>query len=244
MGLDEAFEELDGVDEEEFAERLQEEHPAKYKQIYSDGFGAGKTEVKDDLDSTEEQLEKLKSERDELKNDLETLKEEQPEAAELRGKYESKLEDMQAQIERLQSEKTELEQEKTRAIKRERRDIFRERAKNALISQGVDPDYASFKAREAVEGDRVQFDDEELTPKVYEEDGVPTPLSDGTEPHEALAENILSETPEKFVEDNRPGATGLGNTPTSTTGGKASWDDAESGKVDPEEVLEGEVNLS
>jgi DNA repair exonuclease SbcCD ATPase subunit len=243
MGLDDALNELDGVEADEFAERLQDERPSLYKQVYSDGFGAGKTEVKSDLESTKDELQSLKDERDDLEQKVQKLEEEQPEAAEIRGKYEEKLQKLQGQIESLQEDKSTLEEEKQSAIRTERERMLRERTKNALISQGVDPDYAEVQVEKQMQNGRVRFDDD-LSPKVYEGEDIPSPRNGEDDADEILADSILEQTPDKFVADNRPGSTGLGSTPSGGAGGSnASWDEAESGEVDPEDVLEGKVDI-
>jgi len=240
MGLDEAIEELDGVDAETFAERLQDERSELYKQVYSDGYGAGKTDQKSETEKVQSQLEELKSEKQSLESDLEELKDEQPEAAELRGKYESKLEEKQQQVEKLESQLDEVEHEKRQAIKQERRSILEERTKNRLLSEGVDEDYAEFRTQKAIE-ERVELDDD-YQPTVYEEDGVPTPLNDN-DPHEALAGNILSETPDKFISDNRPGETGVGDTGSTTGANTVTDEDLRKGNVDPTEILNNDVQV-
>lgn len=240
MGLDEAIQELDGVGPEEFADRLQSEHSDLYKQVYSDGYGAGKTDQKKETEKLQSQLEEVKSERESLQEDLEQLKEEQPEAAELRGKYESKLEEKQGQIERLKNDLETVKQEKRQAIKQERRSILGERTKNRLLSEGVDEDYADFRTQKAIE-QRVELDDD-YEPTVYEEDGVPTPLN-GSDPHEALANNILSETPDKFIADNRPGETGVGDTEGASGTSTVTDEDLRSGNVDPTAILNDEVQV-
>jgi len=245
MGLDEAIDELSEVDDAEaFASRLQEERSDLYKQIYSDGYGAGKTDIKEgDLQEAKSKLEQLKSERSDLKEQLEELQEDQPEAAELRGKYESKLQDKQAQIESLQEEKQSLQQEKQNAIRQERKRILRERTKNRLVSRGVDPEYADFKTEKAVD-ERVKFDEDNLQPEVFEDDGVPSPQNGESDADDILADSLMDEVPPKFVSDSRPGSSGLGS--TDGAGGrpkKATSEDMQQGAVDPEKVLNGEVDV-
>lgn len=241
MGLDEAIEELEGVEAEAFAERLQSERSDLYKQVYSDGYGAGKTDQKETTEEVQSQLDQIKSEKEALESDLEELKEEQPEAAELRGKYESKLQEKQEQLEKVQSQVDEVKQEKRQAIKQERQSILRERTKNELLSRGVDEEYADFKTTKAIE-EQVELD-EDFEPTVYEEDGVPSPMNGETEPHEALASNILSQTPDKFVYDNRPGETGVGDTGGASGTNTVTNEDLKSGNVDPTDILEDNVQV-
>lgn len=211
MGLDEALEELDGVSDDEFADALQDRHPSKYKHVFSKGFGAGKTEVKSDLDDAQQQLQSLKSEKEQLESKIDDLQGEQPETAELREKYEQHLNEREQQIETLQEEQESLQSEFQNRLKNERASSFQQRVAGQLKAAGVDEDYADFKAERAVSTDRVQFDDE-LNIKLYEDNGVPTPDRDDKQKHELFAKSLADEIPDKFISDSRPSSTGVSNT--------------------------------
>lgn len=230
MGIQEAITELEDVDAKEFAEALQEQSPAHYKAIYTPAFGAGKTSVQDDLQEKETKLETLQGERDKLQKKIEDLEGEQPEVAEIRGRYESKLEDLQSQIQAKDEEIKTIQTDNTQTLRQKEQQFFQERAKNALLPHVEDPDIADIKIMKAIQDGRVQFDDD-LQPKVYEEDGeVPTPLGD-KQPHEVFAESLLQSIPDKFLKDRR--ASSVGN--PGGGGGKNTISRAQFEKLSPAE---------
>jgi len=218
MGLQEALNELDGVDPSEAADALQEEHKGLYKEIYSDGFGAGKMEVKGDLEDAKSQMEDLRSTKEDLESRVENLQGEQPETSELRDKYESRIQDLNAKIDNLQDTLNAKDQEHRQALQSERASSFQQQVAGTLKAAGVDEDYADFQAERAVQSDRVQFDDD-LNFQLYDSEGLPLSDRNGERPqHEAFAKEVVSEIPDKFISDSRPSNSGLSD--TDVRGGK------------------------
>ena len=232
MGLQEALNELDGVDAKEFAEALQEQSPAHYKAIYTPAFGAGKTSVQDDLQDKETKLESLQSEREKLQKRIEDLQGEQPEVGELRGKYEAKLEELQQTIQAKDQQIKEVQESSTQTLRQKENEFFQERAIGYLMANGVeDRDVAEIKVEKAMRDGRVKFDDD-LQPKVYEPDGeVPTPVTSGDQPHEVFGQSLMESIPEKFLQDRRPGASGV----NPGGGSGKQWSREEINSMSPEE---------
>jgi len=219
MGLDEAAQELQeaDADPEEVASTLQDAAPSAYKHVRKKHYKEGKSEVEDELTSAQDKIASLRKEKQSLEEKIESGNDEPPEVEELRDNYEAKIDQLETQIDEVKTEKEEAVeswQKKTRAVKGT---TFKEQVASTLKDQGVDPDYADFKAEQAVSGSRVQFEgDDGLEIGVYE-DGVPLPTSDDQPKHEAFAQSLAEEVPDKFVEDPRPDATMNGN-PSASTG--------------------------
>ena len=245
MDLSDVFAELQDVPADDLKTALQEHRNDVYKDVYSDGFGAGKTEMKSDVQSAQETITQLKESRQELEDKVDSLQGEQPEVAELRGKYEQKLEEKQQQLKTARQQAEEVEREWRQNLRNERRTTFESKVADALKSKyNVDDDYADFKAQQATQSERVQFDDSNSI-KLYESDGdTPTPLNGETAKHEAFAEDVAKTVPDKFVLDTRPGDTGMGST-NGRAGGpkKVSSEDLANGNVDPLDVLNGNVEV-
>lgn len=215
MGLDEAIAELNEAeaDPEEVADRLKSKASGVYKAIRNPAYQEGKSDGKDELSDAQEKIASLRKEKKNLESKIDDLEEENPEVAEVRGKLEGQLENKQERINELEGQLEEKEQEANSRLSQMGQSTFRERTVNFLMQNGVvDRDIAEVKAEKAM-SDRVQVaaNGEGVETKVYEPDGdTPMPLDDETEPHEAFGESLLGEIPDKFVEDNRPGSTGIG----------------------------------
>jgi len=159
----------------------------------------------------EAKVEKLQEERDALEEKVQTLEEEQPEAAEIRGEFEEKLKRKQEQLNQAQEKIEEVRQKGQEALRSERQQMFTERTKAHLLANGADDFVARSITRDAIQSDRVQFDDD-LNPVVYEPGGeTPTPLGE-QDAHEALASSLLDEIPDEYIDDGKPGRTGIGST--------------------------------
>lgn len=210
MDLDEAVDALTSADPDEAVEAL--EGTRVHKQIRSAAYKQGQDDKEEEFGHFQEKTASLRKEKKELKEKIEQLEEEQPDEAELIGKYEEKLEQKQKRINELEEEKNEVEdtwRSRTQSVKQ---GSFEERTAAALKSQGVDEDYAEFKAKQAVSSKRVTFD-ENLNVKVYEDEDQAVPLhANGDPAHKAFAEDIVQEVPDKFIDDDRPGSTGVGDT--------------------------------
>jgi len=218
MGLEEAAQELQeaDADPEEVASTLQDAAPGAYKHVRKKHYKEGKSEVEEELTSAQDKIASLRKEKQSLKEKIEDGIDEPPEVEELRENYESKIEQLENQINDIKGEKEEAVQswkEKTRAVKGT---TFKEQVASTLKEQGVDPDYADFKAEQAVSGSRVKFEgDDGLEIGIYE-DGVPVQASDDQPKHEAFAQSLAEEVPDKFVEDPRPDATMNGHPSASS----------------------------
>lgn len=219
MGLEEAVNELQeaDADPDEVASTLKEAATDTYKAIRNPAYKEGKQEVSDKLNSAQDKIASLRKEKQSLEEKMEEEIEEPPEVEELRENYEKKINQLESQMEDLKTEKEEAVQswqDRTRAVKGT---TFKEQVASTLKEQGVDPDYADFKAEQAVAGDRVQFEgDDGLEIGVYE-DGVPLPTSEDQAKHEAFASSLAEEVPDKFKEDPRPDAT-MNGTPSASGG--------------------------
>jgi flagellar biosynthesis chaperone FliJ len=219
MGLDEAAAELQDADAEpeEVASTLQDAAPGAYKHVRKKHYKEGKSEVENELNSAQDKIASLRKEKQSLEEKVDKGMDESPEVEELRQNYEKKIGNLESTLDEVKSEKEEAVQswkEKTRAVKGT---TFKEKVASTLKEQGVDPDYADFKAQEAVSGNRVQFEGEDGLEIGLYEDGVPVRTSDDQPKHEAFAQNLAEEVPDKFVEDPRPDATMNGN-PASGAG--------------------------
>lgn len=218
MGLDEAAAELQDADAdpEEVASTLKDAAPGAHKHLRKTYYKEGKSEVEDELNSAQDKIASLRKEKKSLEEKMGG--EESPEVEELRDNYESKINQLESQVDEARTEKEEAVQEwkeRTRAVKGT---SFQQKVASVLKDQGVDEDYAEFKAQEAVSGDRVQFEgDNGLDIGVYE-DGVPLPTSDDQAKHEAFASSLADEVPDKFIDDPRPGST-MNGSPAGSTGG-------------------------
>lgn len=217
MDLDEAINAIQEADPDEAKEAL--EGTRVHKSIRSEAFKEGQSEKETELSKAQDKIASLRNEKQDLNSKIEQLEDEQPEEAELIGKYEEKLEQKNQRIDELESEKQEVEEEWRSRTQSVKSSSFQERTAAALKSRGVDEDYAEFKAEQAVSSGRVDFD-ENLNAKVYEDEEGTVPLhSNGDPAHQAFAQDILDDVPDKFVADNRPGETGVGST-EGTGGGK------------------------
>lgn len=213
MGLEEAIAELDGVDPDDFASTLQEEAGQYFKAIRNPAYQEGKADAEQHVQSAQEKVASLRKEKKDLESKIEDLEGEQPDVAELRGKYEQKLEDLQTKISDLEEQNESLQEESTEKLRGKEEEFFKERATSFLLSQGVqDREIAELKVEKAMRDGRVKFD-EDMNPKVYDPDDtdIPVPLN-GSDPHEVFSQTVLPSIPDGVIEDPRPGNTGLGNT--------------------------------
>jgi len=217
MDLNEAVDALTDADPKEAKDAL--EGTQVHKSIRSDAYKEGQNDKESDVSDAQDKIASLRKEKQSLENKVESLEEEQPDEAELIGKYEEKLEQKNSKIQQLQEEKEEVESDWKSRTQSVKTSTLQERIASQLKGQGVDSDYADFKAEQAVNSGRVKFDDD-LNPQVYEDDDGTVPLHTNGDPvHEAFAQELADDVPDKFIEDPRPGSTGVGNT-QGTGGGR------------------------
>lgn len=217
--MDEALDALQEQDPQEVASALESKAPDVYKQIRNPAFKQGKREVQSELESAQDKIASLRKEKQSIEEKAEQNT--PPEVEEVQQKYEKKIDSLNQQIDDLQTEKQEAVESWKQKTREERGRSFQDKVFSELTSRGVDPDYAEFKAQQATAGERVQFaGDDGLDIEVYEADpDVPLNVPDDASKHEAFADTLVEEVPDKFIEDSRPGST-LNGEPESTPGGK------------------------
>jgi len=217
--LDDAVEALGEADSSEVASTLESSAPDVYKEIRNPAFKKGKEEVQSELQSAQDKIASLRKEKQSLQEKAQQNT--PPEVEEVQEQYEKKISDLNSQLDDLKTEKQEAVQSWKQKTRQERGRSFQDKVFSELTSRGVDPDYAEFKAEQATAGERVQFaGDDGLEIQVYESDpDVPLNVPDDAQKHEAFAQTLVEEVPDKFIEDTRPGST-LNGEPEASTGGK------------------------
>lgn len=243
MGIPEALEELEDADPQEFADALKDQRNDHYNAVFRVGFGAGKGEVQSKLEKRESEIESLQSDKESLQQQIEEMQGDSPELEEALQKKEQALQEKQNQVDQLQDEVSQARQEGRQALKSERMSNLQEGVANRLMEMGVlDRDIANTKAQSQQVQKRVDFDDE-LNLKVYQEDGeTPYQLKQDQDPADALAEEVAGTMPGAYFKDTRPGSSGIGST-RSNGHNVVDGSDLEGGKVDPQEVLDGNVDV-
>lgn len=217
MDFDDALAALQEADPEEVASALESGAPDVYKQIRNPAFKQGKEEVQSELQSAQDKIASLRKEKQSLQE--QANEDTPPEVEEVKQKWQQKVESLNQKLNDVKTEKEEAVESWKEKTRHERGRSFQDKVFSELTSRGVDPDYAEFKAQQATAGERVQFTgDDGLEIEVYEQDpDVPLNIPDSSAKHEAFANTIVEEVPDKFIEDARPGST-LNGSPSGSGG--------------------------
>lgn len=231
MDVTEAVEALTNADSVDEVKEALEGTPV-HKAIRRDAYKEGQQDKEQELSKAQDKIASLRKEKQNLETKIENLEDERPDEAELIGKYEEKLDQKNQKIQELQEEKDEVESDWRSRTQSVKTSTLKERVASSLKAEGVDEDYADFRAEKIVSSGRVTFNDD-LEPQAYEDEDGTVPLHTNGEPvHEALASDAIEEVPDKFIEDNRPGETGLGQTGSGGSGRTISRDEFESMSAD------------
>lgn len=248
MEIEDLLAALEEIEPDAFAEALQEQGGAHFKAIRNPAYKEGRAEGQQEAEKARAKIASLKKEKQDLEACIDELAEEQPEVAELRGKYDAKIAELKEQLDAKDEEIASVRKESKATLLEKEQQFFQQQAKSWLMTEGRvnDPDVAEIKIQKAMQDGRVKFDDD-LQPVVYESDGdVPSPVTGGKKPHEVFGENLLQSIDDKFIDDPRPGSTGLGNTNGRATGRRLSRQQFE--KLGPGEqkdfVMDGGVVVS
>ena len=188
-----ALETLKGADPKELAEAMQSGAHTHYQAIYQKGFSTAHNESKTKLEEKDAEIERVKAEATAKDTELTKLREKTPDVDAVRQEYEAKL--------------TAKEEEKKKAIEEAEQRVsevhgsrFDAELSAALVTAGVEPDYAKevlvpkYRNRRKVEKDG--------TVKFYDDDGS-TPLAavNGELPRVA-AEKIKAGVDPKWIVSN------------------------------------------
>jgi predicted RNase H-like nuclease (RuvC/YqgF family) len=208
MALQDVIDDLSSRDEavepQEFAELLKSKANDYYTAIYSSGYGAGKTSVKDDLETTKEELDRIKNERQELEERLDRLDEEEPDFAEERRKLEASIQQLRQEKEEVEEEASQRVNEYEKKYQRAQLNSFGSTVASALKANGVDEKYADFMVeRELSKGDRIRFNEDEDAVLLTDENGVPMQVPEERDKASHFAGTLISDIDERFISDER-----------------------------------------
>lgn len=204
-----ALETLKGADVKDVAEAMKTTANEHYQGIFRIGFGAGKGEQDKKIEQLETDLEAEKAKITAKDAELTKLREKTPDAEEIRKDYEAKL--------------TAKEEEKKKAIEEAEAKVsevhgsrFDAELSAALVSAGIEPDYAKevlvpkYRGRRKVEKDG--------TVKFYDDDGSTPLAANNGELPKVAAEKIKAGVDPKWIVSNADKGAGSAGTDSQGKG--------------------------
>lgn len=202
-------------DKDEAAKLLKEHAGAIHQVVFQEGHNVGYGKKAGELKAAEERATTLTSENAQLKTDLEKARQSNPDLAKVHGEYQTTIAELK------KTHQTEVDGLKGK-LKGNRIDGGKSALTEALVSQGVDRDYAStvlVNREDVIPRIGVNATSEEVE---YLQAGgtIPIVTSGDKKPVQLLAEELAKGVPAKFRTSNADG--GAGGQPGGPGGGQGS----------------------